>query len=113
MKRHLPFIIASLLCLPFVAFVFAYLTMLALGGLSLRCPDFIAKPVVYALFWLTAWPVVVLPGLAIVSASVVGAWFQKSKTDRECLGVAIYTVVMLLHIGFVVLWHVTGRVWEL
>jgi hypothetical protein len=113
MKRHLPFIIASLLCLPFVAAVLAYLAMLALGGLSLHCPDFIGKPVIYSFFWLTAWPVVVVPVLATVSASVVGAWLQKSKTGFECFGIAIYTVVMLLHIGFVILWHVTGRVWEL
>ena len=69
-------------------------------------------PLIYALFWLTASPVVIAPVLALVSSSIIAAWLQKSKTRFEFIATSIYSIVMFLFIGYVVLWHVTGQIWD-
>src|SRR2546425_6856411 len=78
MKRHLPIIIATVLCLPFCAFIAVYLVALALGPAHI--PDLIGIPLLSGLYWLSQSPGVVLLVLLLVSASVVSAWRQSVKT---------------------------------
>jgi putative Ca2+/H+ antiporter (TMEM165/GDT1 family) len=110
MKRHLPFIVATVFCMPFLAVLLGYLIALPFGH---NCPEFITMPLICAFFWLTAWPVVVGPILGVVSASVVAAWFQRSKSRFEVIALGVYSVVMLLYIGNVAWWHVNGQVLDL
>ena len=88
---------------------------MCLSAFSLQgsCPAFIAVPLLGWFFWVTPWPVVTVPVLALASASVVAAWLQKSKTRFESVATGVYSVVMLLHIGYVVWSHATGLVWDL
>jgi branched-subunit amino acid permease len=113
MKKHLPFITASVLCLPFCGLVVIYLVALAFKCADAAIPDVLTIPLVHGLFLLSVFPLFALPILALVSVSVVVAWLQKAKTRFEVLFAGIYSVVMLLHLGFAIWCLVTKPVWDL
>jgi len=103
MKRHLPFIIASVLCLPFCAFVAIYLVVLACTGATGFVPEALAIPFNYGfqgLWWLSMYPLVGLPVLASVSVAVVAVWFQRAKTRLEIVLTSVYSIVMALYLGY-------------
>jgi len=108
--RRGSFVIATILCTPFLGVLIVYLAALSLGD---RCPHFITLPLLYAMVWLTGWLVVVAPILALVCASVLAGWLQKSKTRFELVATGIYSAVMLLHIGYVAWFHLTRQQWDL
>ncbi len=109
MKRNQPFVIASILSAPFLVAAVSYLTTLMLGE---HCPNFIPMLLLSVLILIST------PGLGalillIVSAFIVGAWLQKSKTRFEYVATSVYTVVILLHIGFTVWFNIIGEGWNL
>lgn len=113
MKKHLRFIIASVLSLPCILILVIVLIALILKALSRECPDMILVPFLYECMWATTWPLTLLLFLAIVLISVLLAWFQKTKTQFEIVATSLYTAVVLLHVGYV-LWCVgTGQKFDL
>src|SRR5438552_2435948 len=106
MKRHLPIIVATVLCLPFCAFIAVYLFALALRPAHI--PDLIGIPLLTGLYWLSQWPGVALLVLLLVSASVVSAWRQSVKTQFEVVATGIYSGVIALHVAFAV-WCLATR----
>jgi len=69
-------------------------------------------PLLFGLF-LTTFPGLGGFVLVIVSTSIVAVWLQKSKTRFEYVATSIYSIVILLHIGFVVWFNVTRQLWNL
>jgi hypothetical protein len=104
MKRHLPFIIVTVLCLPFCVFIAIYL----LAFISPSIPDVIGIPLLTGLYWLSRWPVIALLVLLPPTGSVVLVWFQSVKTRVEIIATGIYSVVIVLHIC-AALWCVVTR----
>jgi hypothetical protein len=100
-RKRVPFIIASLLCLPFLAFFVLVLIAYALAAVGVNnYPDFIGIPLLSGAFFIGAWTFISLPALALVSVFVVMAWFQKEKPKFETFLLAIYSVVLVLCIGY-------------
>jgi hypothetical protein len=108
-KRHLPFIMASVLCLPFLLHLLAYLIVCAIPGR----PDFMDVFVLYGALFVGGFRILSLPVLLLVSISVFAAWFQKVKTVVEIAFISIYSIVMLVDIGFVVFCFVTNWTFDL
>ena len=108
MRRHTPFIIASLLCLPFLVLLMLHLivgAMIVANDYSpyfFHPPYFIYMPYVLGTCWLAMSPIISLTLLCFVSTSVVMAWFQKGKTRFEIVFTGIYSVVVLLYFGCLV-----------
>jgi len=111
MKRHLPFLIATLLCFPFSAFAMLYLVAV-LGGFN-DLPDSLQSVLYVGFIVLASWPVVTLPVLAVASVSVVAAWLQKTKAGFEVVLISIYSFIMVLHLTFTVWCLVTKPVFNL
>ena len=99
-RKSMPFVIASLLCVPFLAFLVLVLIRLGLSD-NVHCPDFIEVPFIWGCIWLGAWTFMSLPVLALVAVSVFVAWFQEGKTRFEIIFTGIYSVVISLYIGWV------------
>jgi hypothetical protein len=101
MKTPVPFLIATLVCVPFLVLIPAYLAVFILGD---RCPDVIFATALNAMFLLTTRPVLLIVPLS----ALVGAWLQRSKTAFEFAATATYSIVIFLHIAYVGWWHATG-----
>jgi hypothetical protein len=106
MKRHSRFIIATVLCLPFCAFIVIYLVALVLRPAHI--PDLIGIPLLTGLYWLSQWPLIALLVLFPPTVSVILAWCQSLKAGAEIIATGIYSVVIALHIC-AALWCVVTR----
>jgi len=113
MKRHLPFITASVLCLPFSVLVLIYLVALTFKCANASIPDILTIPIITGLFWISDWSLIELFILTLVSTSVVVALFQEGKTRIEVIFNSIYSVIMLVYLGLALWIHVTKPVWDL
>ena len=106
-RRHIPFIITSALCLPFLLHILIFLVGTTLRAGNINCPNlynFLAIPFSLGIDWLIVSPIISLTLLTLISTSVVVAWFQKDKTRYEIAFDSIYSVVVLLYVGFVFLY---------
>jgi hypothetical protein len=115
MRRHLPFIIASLMCLPFLVYVLIFLLALTVkaSALAVGWSEALGYILIVGFFWFSVCPAVTLAVLALVSTSVIAAWLQKTKTKMEIVFTGIYSVTMLLHIGYAIWCLVTKQVFDL
>jgi len=109
MKRRWPFIVTSLLCLPFVTALMTYLIVLPLK----KPPLVIDRALLHTVFWLLTSPVGTPLLLALVSISIIASWFQKAKSKFEIVAMVLYSAVMVFYIGYVVWFHTTGQKWDL
>jgi apolipoprotein N-acyltransferase len=64
--------------------------------------DTLARPLFFVLSTLLSYPLFGLFVLALVSASVVVAWFQKAKTTVEIVFTSLYSVTIVLYFVFVI-----------
>jgi hypothetical protein len=111
-KRHTPFLIASLFCLPLLAFFVLFLTALALDAVDPHIGVFFLNRMLPGLLLLSIWPSVSLSVLALVAIPVVTAWFQKGKTIGQIVFTSIYSVVILIYIGWLVYCLVDKQPWD-
>lgn len=54
-----------------------------------------------------------LPVLVFVSIFIYRAWFQEGKTRFEIVCTGIYSVVILVYIGWVLFCIFSGQKWDL
>src|ERR1017187_6099732 len=99
-RRRAPFIIASLLCLPFLAFPMLVLIDWDLKTANVSLPNCIEIPLFWGLLLLSVWAFMWLPVLVFVSIFVYRAWFQEGKTRFESVCLGIYSVVILAYTGW-------------
>jgi len=112
-RKSMPFIRASLLSLPFLAFLVFDLIEWALKAANVHCPSFIDGSLIWGYVFLVDWTFISLPVLALVAVSVFMAWFQEGKTRFEIIFTGIYSVVILLYMGFVIWCLVTKQTFYL
>jgi len=100
MKRFWPFVVASALCVP--VSVYALLCLLAFGcsvsGAGI--PYALVGPTLEWLLFLSSWQLA-LPILAIVSVSV-GVLWHRAKARFEVVFAGIYSLAVLINVGFLV-----------
>jgi hypothetical protein len=84
------------LCLPFCVFTAICFLAIAVRSNTLEIP------VIIGLFSLALYPVTALFVLTLVSASVVAAWFKKTKTTVEIVFISLYSVIIMFYILFAV-----------
>jgi hypothetical protein len=99
MKRRWPFIVASMLCLPFLVVHLLLLILLAANLTKVPCPALVVFGILYAGHWFQISPMVSWLVLALASISVIRAWFQKGKTQFEIVFTILYSVIMFNSIG--------------
>lgn len=111
-RKSMPFVIASLLFLPFLAFLVLNLIDWALIAANIHRPDFIEVPLFLGFFWLGVLTFMSLPVLVFVSIFIYRAWFQEGKTRFEVVFTSIYSVVILVYIGWVLFCIFSGQKWD-
>ena len=111
-RRRAPFIAASLLCLPFLAFLVLFLIAWALKVANIHCPDFIEGPLMLGFLWLGVYTFMSLPVLVFVSILIYRAWLQEGKTRFEIILTSFYSVVILVYIGWVLFCIFSGQKWD-
>ena len=112
-RKSMPFIRASLLSLPFLAFLVFDLIARALKLANVHCPVYIDDSLFWGYVFLVDWTFISLPVLALVAVSVFMAWFQEGKTRFEIIFTGIYSAVILLFLGFVIWCLVTKQTFYL
>jgi hypothetical protein len=113
MKKHLPFVVASIQCFPFCAFAAVFLVAAVLRVVGVISPDAITVPLVRGLFLLSSWPASAALILLFPSTSLVAAWFQETKTRTEIALTSGYSIVITLHFGYVLWCLIAKPGWDL
>ena len=109
----MPFLVASLLCAPFLAVVTAYLIELTLSEFATVCPQPVDAVFLTGVFLISGFPVVSLTVLTFVSISVLAAWRQERKSTLELIATGAYSAVMLVCIAYAVWCLVTKPKFDL
>ena len=113
MKRHLTFIIATVLCVPFCVLVALFLVALALKAVGVATPAFVVIPLLHGFIWFSAWLELLLPVLGLVSISVVASWMQQTKTRLEIVLTGLYSAVLIFHLAYAIWCIATKQVFDL
>lgn len=108
MKRHLPFIIASLTCLPFCLFDLIVLLCFFMKSIVAVVPPTLERVLIYGCFLLSQWPGSALATLILASVLVIGAWRQKKKVKVELVFTSLYSLILILH-AFYAIWCIITR----
>ena len=108
MKKHLLFVCSSLVCLPFLTVLGAYLFTWVLTAFSIDIPDPLWRMFYSFAYLLSLYPVKVLIVVSCVALCVAVAWFQKSKSRFEAICLSVYSVVMLFYFGLTLWCWLTG-----
>ena len=108
MKKYLRVFVASVLSLPFVLGILAYLIVLLCRVLDVNCPHLIETFLLNFCMWSSQFPLLVLPILALASIAVLDVWRQKAKSRFEITCAVVYSSVILLHVAFA-LWGLVTK----
>jgi hypothetical protein len=106
MKRRLPFIFATILCLPLCVHFAIYLLVLALP--RAHVPDLFSFLALTGLYWVSQWPGLTLLALLPVLVCVALAWRQTQKTRAQVVSTGIYSAALTLYFG-VAIWCLVTR----
>ena len=108
MKRHVPFIAASIWSLPLVVGLALYCVAFLLAMLSVPVPNMLGMAVINMVAFLTLWPPALYPGLALIGTLIVVAWYQPAKTRAEMVLLGLYTLALVIYTASIVWAHLTG-----
>jgi Ni/Fe-hydrogenase subunit HybB-like protein len=77
------------------------------------CPDAIAWPVLWGVWWVAEFPAWVSLALGGLSLVVLVAWFQSKRTKRIVTLLSLYSVAVIACTVYLVWWHASGQVFDL
>ena len=112
-KRHISFLIASVLCLPLLVFGVLLLIGVLLDLVFGDCTDAIAIPVLYGVWWVSEYPIRVSLALGAASLVVLAAWLESKKTRAVVTLLSLYSAAIVLCVGYLIWWHASGSVFDL
>jgi hypothetical protein len=108
MKNELKFLVAGMAYVPLAVIAAALLVASLMRLFGLNIPDFIALPLMVAVFSLTWVPSLSLVLLLLISSGLVPLWTDRNRTRNQTILTIAYTVTMALFVAYS-LWALIAR----
>lgn len=107
---HWATIWAGVFCVPFMSILFAHLVVALFYPQDSDNVGYAGLIVLYAYYILPTW--VGITTLLISTFAVLVAWAKSSMVSANIICLSVYSVTLLVHIGYVFWWFLTGQVWD-